>query len=112
MRLAECLCLRQTLASSSRMESTNGLYGSSLEGRRYALGTVGEKSSIARHLRIVGCETPVRRCISALETPFRDMSLILSINGMLIILPASVRPSVGGCGRNGRPSWSACLCHS
>ena len=42
---------------------------------------------------IVGCETPVRLCISAFVSPWRLMSRILSIVGMSIILSASLPSS-------------------
>ena len=85
--------MRQTCRSPSRIESMKGLYGSSMEPRRDFAGICGEKSSMARYLRIVGCETPVRLCISAFVSPWRLMSRILSIVGMSIILSASLPSS-------------------
>lgn len=67
------------------------LVGVELGSAPGATGILGEKSSMARYLRIVGCDTPVSRCISALLTPLRLMSRILSIIGMLII-PSSSLP--------------------
>lgn len=64
-----------------------------MEPRRGFAGICGEKSSIARYLRIVGREAPVRLCISALVSPWRLMSRILSIVGMSIILSASLPSS-------------------
>ena len=64
-----------------------------MEPRRDFAGICGEKSSMARYLRIVGCETPVRLCISAFVSPWRLMSRILSIVGMSIILSASLPSS-------------------
>ena len=70
-----------------------GLCGSSVEPRRGFAGICGEKSSIARRLRIVGREPPVRLCISAFASLRRPMSRILSIVGMSTILSASLPSS-------------------
>lgn len=70
-----------------------GLCGSSMEPRRGFAGTCGEKSSIARCLRIAGRETPVRPCTSAFASPWRPMSRMLSIVGMSTIPSASLPSS-------------------